>query len=48
MGNKMLMDAKSDASPSQSFYADGIADDVTSDRFELSSWENYFPNMHFD
>jgi hypothetical protein len=48
VGNKQLMHAKSDASSSQSFYADGIADDVTSDRFELNEWENYFPNLHFD
>lgn len=37
----------STASQMSGHYAEGIEDDVTAERFEINSFENYFPSMQF-
>jgi lipoprotein signal peptidase len=45
--NLQLMGATNNPSAMSGNYADGISDDVTDDRFELSAFEHYFPNFNF-
>lgn len=45
--NSQLMAPSTDPSHMTGYYADGIVDDVTDDRFEISSFANYFPDFHF-
>jgi hypothetical protein len=45
--NKQAMRYTTAASSMIGYYAEGIEDDVSEERFEISSFENYFPLMKF-
>lgn len=45
--NKQPMHFTSTASAMAGYYAEGIEDDVTAERFEINSFDNYFPDLHF-
>lgn len=46
--NFQLMTSTNAASGMSGYYADGITDDVTEDRYELNVFNNYFPSFEFN
>jgi hypothetical protein len=45
--NLLRMQPTNDPSHMTGYFAEGIVDDIADDRFEMNSFQNYFPDFHF-